>query len=70
MEKRKRQSVADSEIAVEIKSHISFNSPFINGVSIKILIVRSSILTLTVFIYTEFKPPLIITEAEYDILEL
>ena len=70
MEKEKRQRVADGKIAVEIKSHLSFNSHHLSRAPIKILIVRSSILTLTVCICTEFKLPLFITEAEYDILEL
>lgn len=69
--KKKRQRVADNEIAVEIKSHLSFNSDHLSRAPIKILIVRSSIVTLTVCICTEFKlPRIIITEAEYDILEL
>ena len=70
MEKEKRQRVADGKIAVEIKSHLSFNSHHLSRAPIKILIVRSSILTLTVCICTEFKLPLFITEADYDILEL
>lgn len=70
MERKKRQRVADSEIVVEIKSHLSFNSDYLSIAPIKILIVRSSIVTLTVCICTEFKLPLFITEAEYDILEL